>query len=311
MRRDDLADLAAVVAVARAGSFTKAARTLGLSQSALSQIVSRAEARFELRLLTRTTRSVAPTEAGERLIAALGPVLDDLDAVVASLRDLRDNPSGTIRVTAVEHAVWTILRPALATILSDHPNLNVEVTLDYGIADVVADRFDAGIRLGGEVEKDMVAVRVGPDIPMAIVGSPAYFDRHPQPLEPFDLRHHRAINLRLPTSGTVNPWRMMESGRESRVRVEGQLQFGALAPIVDAALDGLGLAYVPRDMVDEPLRTRRLISVLDSFTTDLPGYHLYYPSRRHASAGFRLFVETLRYPRKVKKSAFRTSAQTD
>ena len=295
MRRDEIADLVAFVAVAEERSFTRAAQRLGMAQSALSQIVRRTEERLGMRLLSRTTRSVAPTEAGERLIATLGPMLHDLDAAVTSLGDLRDRPSGTLRVTAVEHAAKTILIPAMKRLLPDNPDIRVEITIDYGLADVVADRFDAGIRLGGDIAKDMIAVRIGPDTPMAIVGSPDYFRRCPTPSSPAQLVDHRAVNLRLPTSGTLNGWRLMKSGRETRVRIDGPLVLNTLELILDATLDGHGLAYLPLDQVQPHLETGRLVRVLGRFTPDLPGYHLYYPHRRHPSAAFTLFVETLRF----------------
>ena len=295
MRRDEIADLAAFVVVAEERSFTKAAARLGMAQSALSQIVRRIEERLGLRLLSRTTRSVAPTEAGERLIATLGPMLHDLDAAVASLGELRDRPAGTIRITTVEHAAKTIIVPAMKRLLPDNPDIAVEITIDYGLADVVADRFDAGVRLGGEMAKDMIAVRIGPDIPMAIVGSPDYFRMHAVPNSPVQLIDHRAINLRLPTSRTLNAWRLMRGGRETRVRVEGPLILNAIDLILDAALDGHGLAYLPLDQVQPHLDKGRLARVLSKFTPDLPGYHLYYPHRRHASSAFTLLVETLRF----------------
>ncbi len=295
MRRDEIADLAAFVIVAEERSFTKAARRLGMAQSALSQIVRRIEQRLGVRLLSRTTRSVAPTEAGERLIATLAPMLHDLDAAVASLGDLRDRPSGTIRITTVEHAAKTIIVPAMKRLLPDNPDIKVEITIDYGLANVVADRFDAGVRLGGDIAKDMIAVRIGPDTPMAIVGSPGYFQLHPAPSSPTQLVDHRAINLRLPTSGTLYGWRMMRGGRETRVRVDGPLALNSIDLIREAALDGHGLAYLPLDQVQLDLETGRLARVLGKFTPDLPGYHLYYPNRRHASAAFALFVEILRY----------------
>lgn len=295
MRRDEIADLAAFVVVAEERSFTKAAARLGMAQSALSQIVRRIEERLGLRLLSRTTRSVAPTDAGERLIATLGPMLHDLDGAIAALGDLRDRPSGTIRITTVEHAAKTILVPAMKRLLPDNLDIKVEMTIDYGLADVVADRFDAGIRLGGEIAKDMIAVRIGPDIPMAIVGSPDYFRAHPMPTTPAQLIDHRAINLRLPTSGTLNRWRMMRGGRETRVRVDGPLVFNTIDLIRDAALDGHGLAYLPLDQVQAQLNENRLVRVLSRSTPDLPGYHLYYPHRRHASSAFKLLVEILRF----------------
>lgn len=295
MRRDEIADLAAFVVVAEERSFTKAAARLGMAQSALSQIVRRIEERLGLRLLSRTTRSVAPTDAGERLIATLGPMLHDLDSAIASLGELRDRPVGTIRVTTVEHAAKTILVPAMKRILPDNPDIKVEVTIDYGLADVVADRFDAGVRLGGEIAKDMIAVRIGPDIPMAIVGSPDYFRIHPAPASPAQLIDHRAINLRLPSSGTLNGWRLLRGGRETRARIDGQLVLNTIALILDAALDGHGLAYLPLDQVQPDVEAGRLVRVLGKFTPDLPGYHLYYPHRRHASSAFTLLVEALRF----------------
>lgn len=295
MRRDEIADLAAFVVVAEERSFTKAAARLGMAQSALSQIVRRIEERLGLRLLSRTTRSVAPTDAGERLIATLGPMLHDLDSAIASLGELRDRPVGTIRITTVEHAAKTILVPAMKRILPDNPDIKVEITIDYGLADVVADRFDAGVRLGGEIAKDMIAVRIGPDIPMAIVGSPDYFRIHPAPASPAQLIDHRAINLRLPSSGTLNGWRLLRGGRETRARVDGQLVLNTIDLILDAALDGHGLAYLPLDQVQPDLDAGRLVRVLGKFTPDLPGYHLYYPHRRHASSAFTLLVEALRF----------------
>ena len=295
MRRDEIADLVAFVVVAEERSFTKAAARLGMAQSALSQIVRRIEARLGVRLLSRTTRSVAPTEAGERLMATLGPMLFDLDAAVASLGELRDRPSGTIRITTVEHAAKTIIVPTMKRLLPDNPDITVELTIDYGLSDVVADRFDAGVRLGGEIAKDMIAVRIGPDIPMAIVGSLDYFRTHAVPNSPAQLIDHRAINLRLPTSGTLNKWRLMRGGREARVRVDGPLVFNTIDLILDAALDGHGLAYLPLDQVQRHLDDRRLVRVLGKYTPDLPGYHLYYPHRQHASSAFTLLVETLRF----------------
>ncbi|ETI65768.1 LysR family transcriptional regulator [Sphingobium sp. C100] len=294
MRRDEIADLAAFVVVAEERSFTKAAARLGMAQSALSQIVRRIEERLGLRLLSRTTRSVAPTDAGERLLATLGPMLHDLDSAIASLGELRDRPAGTIRITTVEHAAKTILVPAMKAMLPDNPDIKVEITIDYGLADVVADRFDAGVRLGGEIARDMIAVRIGPDIPMAIVGAPDYFRVHAMPSSPAQLIDHRAINLRLPTSGTLNGWRLMRGGRETRVRADGQLVLNSITLIRDAALDGHGLAYLPLDQVQPDLEAGRLVRVLGKFTPNLPGYHLYYPHRRHASSAFTLLVDNLR-----------------
>lgn len=295
MRREEMADLTAFVIVAEERNFTRAAAKLSMSQSALSQIVRRLEARLGLRLLARTTRSVAPTEAGERLVRALSPMLHDLDQSIADLSEFRDKPAGTIRITTVEHAAKTVLCPALAKLLPDYPDITVEIIVDYGLADVVADRFDAGIRLGEDVARDMIAVRITPDIAMAIVGAPDYFSRRPRPREPQQLVEHRCINLRLPTSGTLNKWRLFQNGREVRVRVDGPLIFNSIDLILDAALGGLGLAYLPLDQVDGHLSDGRLVRVLGEWTPPLPGYHLYYPSRRHSSPAFKLLVDALRY----------------
>lgn len=295
MRRDEIADLAAFVVVAEERSFTKAAARLGMAQSALSQIVRRIEQRLGLRLLSRTTRSVAPTDAGERLIATLGPMLHDLDAAIAALGELRDRPAGTIRITTVEHAAKTIIVPAMKRLLPDNPDIKVDITIDYSLTDVVSERFDAGVRLGGEIARDMIAMRIGRDIPMAIVGSPDYFRTHAVPVSPAQLIDHRAINLRLPTSGTLNGWRLMRGSRETRVRVEGPLVLNSIDLILDAARDGHGLAYLPLDQVRLDLNEGRLQRVLGRFTPDLPGYHLYYPHRRHASSAFSLLIETLRF----------------
>jgi DNA-binding transcriptional LysR family regulator len=295
MRREEMADLTAFVVVAEERNFTRAAGKLGLSQSALSQIVRRLEARLGVRLLARTTRSVAPTQAGERLVKKLAPMLHDFDQSIAGLSEYRDKPAGTIRITTVEHAAKTVLCPALTKILPDHPDITVEIIVDYGLVDVVADRFDAGVRLGEQVAKDMIAVRIAPDIRMAIVGSPRYFRRHPPPSEPQHLVEHRCINLRLPTSGTLNRWRLLQKGREVRVHVDGPLIFNTIDLILDTAIDGLGLAYLPLDQVSQHLKSGRLDQVLGEWTPSLPGYHLYYPSRRHSSPAFRLLVDALRY----------------
>ena len=295
MRRDEIADLAAFVIVAEERSFTRAAARLGLAQSGLSQIVRRIEERLGVRLLSRTSRSVAPTEAGERLIATLGPMLHDLDGAIASLGDLRDRPAGTIRLTTVEHAAKTIVLPAMKRLLPEHPDITVEITIDYALTDVVADRFDAGVRLGGEIAKDMIAIRISPDVPMAIVGAPAYFKTRSAPTSPAGLVDHRVINLGMPGSRAPVAWRLMKGGRETKVRVEGPLVLTTIELVRDAALDGHGLAYLPADMVEGDLESGRLIRVLAKFTPDLPGYHLYYPNRRHASAAFKLFVDTVRY----------------
>ncbi|EAA0896127.1 LysR family transcriptional regulator [Salmonella enterica] len=295
MKRDEIADLMAFVAVAEERSFTRAAARLGMAQSALSQIVRRTEERLGLRLLTRTTRSVVPTEAGEHLLSVLGPMLNDLNSALTSLGDLRDRPSGTIRITTVEHAAKTILLPAMRTLLKSHPDINVQLLIDYGLTDVVSERFDAGVRLGGEMDKDMIAVRIGPDIPMAIVGAPDYLSRKGIPVSVAHLVDHQAINLYLPSSGTANRWRLMRGGREVRVRMEGQLLLNTIDLILDAAIDGHGLAYLPYDQVQQAIQEKKLTRVLEKFTPDLPGYHLYYPHRRHAGSAFSLLIDVLRY----------------
>jgi DNA-binding transcriptional LysR family regulator len=295
MPRTDLNDIAAFLAVARERSFTRAAAQLGVSQSALSQTVRGLEARLGLRLLTRTTRSVAPTEAGERLLRAAGPHLDALDAELAALSELRDKPSGTIRITAHDHAVQAVLWPALAKLLPDYPDVKVEIVIDYGLTDIVAERYDAGVRSGEMVAKDMVAVRIGPDMRSAVVGAPAYFARRPRPKTPQDLTSHDCINLRLPTHGGLYAWEFAKGRRELRVRVEGQLVFNGTAPMLAAALAGFGLAYLPEDNVRAHLGDGRLVRVLGDWCPPYPGYHLYYPSRRQPTPAFALLVNALRY----------------
>lgn len=256
MKREEIADLMAFVVVAEERSFTRAAARLSMAQSALSQIVRRIEERLGLRLLTRTTRSVVPTEAGEHLLSVLGPMLHDIDSAMASLSDLQNRPSGTIRITTVEHAAKTILLPAMRTFLKSHPEIDIQLTIDYGLTDVVSERFDAGVRLGGEMDKDMIAIRIGPDIPMAIVGSPDYFYRRSVPTSVSQLIDHQAINLYLPTSGTANRWRLIRGGREVRVRMEGQLLLNTIDLIIDAAIDGHGLAYLPYDQVERAIKEK-------------------------------------------------------
>jgi DNA-binding transcriptional LysR family regulator len=295
MPRTDLNDIVAFLAVARERSFTRAAAQLGVSQSALSQTVRGLEARLGLRLLTRTTRSVAPTEAGERLLRAAGPRLDEIDAELAALSALRDTPSGTIRITAHDHAVKAILWPALERLLPAYPDIRVEIVIDYGLTDIVAERYDAGVRTGEMVAKDMVAVRIGPDMRSAVVGAPSYFAKRPRPKTPQDLTAHSCINLRLPTHGGLYAWEFVKAGRELRVRVEGQLVFNGSGPMREAALSGFGLAYLPEDDVRPYLADGRLIRVLDDWCPPYAGYHLYYPSRRQPTPAFALLVAALRY----------------
>jgi len=295
MPRTDLNDIAALVTVARARSFTRAAAQLGVSQSALSQTIRGLEARLGLRLLARTTRSVAPTVAGERLIQAAGPRLDEIDAELDALRALRDTPAGTLRITAHDHAVRSVLWPGLRKFLPAYPQIQVEIVIDYGLTDIVAARYDAGVRAGEMVDKDMIAVRIGPDLRMAVLGAPAYFATRETPLTPQDLTRHRCINLRLPTLGGLYAWEFAQAGRELRVRVEGQLTVNGSAPMLDAALAGFGLAYLPEDDVQPHLAAGRLIRVLDDWCPPYAGYHLYYPSRRGQSPAFALLVNALRY----------------
>jgi DNA-binding transcriptional LysR family regulator len=295
MRREEMANLTAFVAVAEEKSFTRAAAKLGMSQSALSQIVRRLEASLGLRLLTRTTRSVAPTEAGERLLATLAPALQSLDVSLASLSDLQRKPAGNIRITSVEHASTTILAPTLAKLLPDYPDLKVEIINDYGLTDIVVDRFDAGVRLGEQVDRDMIAVRIGPDFNMAVVGSPAYFRKRPRPKTPHNLTEHDCINLRLPTSGGFWTWPFAKGGRELNARVEGSLASNTIALSLYMALEGVGLSYLPEDIVREHLTRGRLVKVLADWTPRTSGYHLYYPSRRQPARAFTLLVDALRY----------------
>jgi DNA-binding transcriptional LysR family regulator len=295
MSNENFNTLAAFAAVARERSFTRAAAKLGISQSALSQTVKTLEARVGMRLLTRTTRSVAPTEVGERLLRMVGPRFEEIELEMAALSELRDKPAGTIRITSGEHPASTVLQAGLARFLPHHPDINVEVIVDYGLADIVADGFDAGIRLGEQVAKDMVAVRIGPDMRMAVVGAPSYFARYPVPLTPQDLTAHNCINLRLPTYGGLFAWEFEKEGRELNVRVEGQLIFNNGSQRLLSALEGLGLAYMPEDQALEFIASGRLVRVLEDWCDPFPGYHLYYPSRRHHSPAFAIMVEALRY----------------
>jgi DNA-binding transcriptional LysR family regulator len=288
-------DLAAFAVIARERSFTRAAAKLGVSQSALSQMTRALEERLGLRLLIRTTRSVSPTEAGERLLRTVAPRFEEIEAELTALSELRERPAGTIRITAGEHPAIAILQPALARLLPDYPDIHVEVIVDNGLTDIAAERYDAGIRLGEQVAKDMVAVRIGPDMRVAVVGSPSYFARHPRPETPRDLTVHNCINMRLPTYGGLLAWEFENDGRELNVRVEGQLVFNNIAMRLSSALAGLGLAYLPEEQVTAHVEEGRLIRVLDDWCPTFPGYHLYYPSHRHPSPAFSLLVDALRY----------------
>jgi DNA-binding transcriptional LysR family regulator len=295
MQRTNLNDLVCFLSVARERSFTKAAAQLGISQSSLSHIIRDLETRLGIRLLTRTTRSVSPTDAGERLLNTVGPRLEEVQSELISLRDLRDKPSGTIRITSTDYATDTILWPKLTPFLRKYPEIKVEVMTDYGLTDIVAQRYDAGVRSGEQIAKDMIAVRIGPDSSMAVVGAPAYFRERGEPKKPQDLVHHNCINLRLPTHGGLYAWEFEKANRELRVRVDGQLTFNGTPQILNAALSGFGLAYVPEDLAQPHLAKLRLKRVLEDWCQPYSGYHLYYPSRRQPSAAFAPLVDALRY----------------
>ena len=297
MSRSNFNDLLAFLAVARERSFTKAAAQLGVSQPALSRTVRELEGRLGVRLLTRTTRSVSPTKAGEWLLHGAGPRLQDIEAELAALSDFREKPAGTIRITTAEHAAHAILLPALMKLLPHHPDIKVEITVDFGLTDIVAERYDAGVRVGERVDKDMIAVRIGPDIRMAVVGAPSYFAKRSPPTKPQDLTQHNCINLRFPTYGGLNPWKFAKGNRELKVRVDGQLIFNDVGQRLAATLAGLGLAYLPEDVAQPYLTQGRLIRVLDDWCRPFTGYHLYYPSRRQSSPAFALVVDALRYRR--------------
>jgi DNA-binding transcriptional LysR family regulator len=295
MRRDELGDLMAFLAVAEERSFTRAAARLVTSQSALSHTIRKLEAGLGLRLLTRTTRSVAPTEAGERLIETLRPAFNEIETKLAGLSELRERPAGTVRINTSERAAETILWPALQRLLPDYPDIKVELVVESGLVDIVAGQFDAGVRLGEQVARDMIAIRIGPDLRMAAVASPSYFAEHQAPRTPQDLAGHRCINLRLATRGDLYAWEFEKDGRELRVRVEGQIVFNRPSLVVEAALAGFGLAFVPDDHVAEELASGRLVRVLEDWCPPFSGYHLYYPSRRQQSPAFAVVIDALRW----------------
>ena len=295
MHRGNLDDLLAFVAVGRERSFTKAAAKLGVSQSALSHTIRELEARLGVRLLTRTTRSVSPTEAGERLLRNVAPRFEEIEAELATLRELREKPAGTVRLTAGDHAIRSVLWPKLAKFLPKYPDIKIELAIDYGLTDIVAQRYDAGVRWGEQVGKDMIAVRIGPDIRFAVVGSKSYFAKRSLPKIPQDLISHACINLRLPTYGGLYAWEFEKGGRELKVRVEGQLVFNSIFQVLDAALGGFGIAFVPEDLAQIHLAKGRLKRVLEEWCLPWSGYHLYYPSRRQSSPAFTLLVDALRH----------------
>jgi DNA-binding transcriptional LysR family regulator len=295
MQRGSLDDLRALVAVGHERSFTKAAAKLGVSQSALSQTIRQLETRLGVRLLSRTTRSVSLTEAGERLVRTVAPRFEDIDTELAAVSELREKPAGTIRITAGDHAIESVLWPKLAKFLPRYPDIKVEIVIDYGLTDIAAERYDAGVRWGEQVAKDMIAVRIGPDLRFAVVGAKSYFAKRPPPKTPQDLVAHNCINLRLPTYGGLYAWEFERDGREVKVRVEGQLVFNGVSQLLDAALAGFGLAYVPEDLAQPYLAKGRLTRALEEWCPPWSGYHLYYPSRRQSSAAFALLVDALRY----------------
>lgn len=295
MLKDNINDLISFMVVARERSFTRAAAQLGVSQSALSHAMRNLESRLDVRLLTRTTRNVAPTEAGEKLYQRLSPLLQDIDLELTALRDTRERPAGNIRLTAGEHAMDTVLWPRIKPFMQTYPDINIEVTVDNGLTDIVDERFDAGVRLGEQVARDMIAVRIAPDMCMAVAASPAYLAANGIPETPHDLQQHRCINMRLPTRGGLYAWEFERDGEPLRVRVEGQLILNCLPQRIDAAEAGLGLVYVPEDSVSEAIAAGRLQRVLTDWCVPFPGYYLYYPSRRQHTTAFALLVEALRY----------------
>jgi DNA-binding transcriptional LysR family regulator len=293
--RKNLNDLLGFVTVARERSFTRAAASLGVTQSALSQSIRGLEERLQIRLLTRTTRSVSTTAAGERLMLAIGRRFDEIESELDALTELRDKPAGTVRITCGDHVLQSILLPRLAPVLRDYPDILVEFDVNYGFRDIVADRFDAGVRMGSTIDKDMIAVAIGPALRLAVVASPEYFAAHSAPKRPQDLTAHRCINQRMPTSGGLYVWDFERRGRKVNVRVDGPLIFNTTPPQVEAALAGLGIALLPEDEVMPLIGTGRLVRVLEDWCPKFAGYHLYYPSRRQLSPAFALVLEALRY----------------
>lgn len=295
MAREGYGDLLAFVAVAREQSFTRAAAQLGVSQSALSHTIRALEARLGIRLLTRTTRSVAATEAGEQLFRKLAPRFEEIEADLAEVIELRDSPRGTVRISATDYAANAVLWPRLASLMPRYPDIKIEITTDYGLTDIVAERYDIGVRLGNQVAQDMIAVRIAPDLRMAMVASPAYLQAQPAPQVPDDLAAHNCINLRLPTHGGCYPWELAKEGDELQVRVQGQLTFNGTYPMLAAALDGCGIAYLPEDLVKEHVIAGRLCWILKDWFPTFPGLHIYYPSRRQSSRALTLVVDALRF----------------
>ncbi|KSW22737.1 MULTISPECIES: LysR family transcriptional regulator [unclassified Pseudomonas] len=303
MIKRNLNDLLYFVTVAREGSFTRAAALLGVTQSALSQAISGLEARLQIRLLTRTTRSVSPTAAGERLLQAIGHRFDEIDAELEELTEMRDKPAGTVRITCGDHVLRTTLLPKLTPLLLEYPDIKMEFDVNYGFRDIVADRFDAGVRLGDTIDKDMIAMPIGPPIRMAVAASPAYFAEHPEPANPRDLMSHKCINMRMQSGGGIYVWEFERRGHTLNVRVDGQLTFNTSPNIVDAALAGLGVAWLPEEEFAPHIEDGRLVRVLEDWCAPFPGYYLYYPSRRQPSPAFSLVVNALRFTRPRGKKA--------
>lgn len=295
MARDNINDILVFLAVARERSFTRAAAKLGMTQSALSHIVRSLETRLGVRLLTRTTRSVSPTEAGERLLQNVGPRLEEIEAEIAAVSDLGGKPAGTIRITAIDHVIDTVLWPRLAPLLPEYPDLHLEISSDYRMVDIAAERYDIGVRHGDQVEKDMIAVRLTADVPMLIVGSPKYFGWRPVPTSLQELMKHNCINLRLASSGGIYAWELQHEGRGLEARVRGQAVFTNAYHILNAALTGSGLAFLPEELVGPHVREGRLISVMQDWCPKFAGLHAYYPSRRNSSRALNLVIDALRY----------------
>ncbi|NWA28617.1 LysR family transcriptional regulator [Pseudomonas gingeri] len=303
MSRTNINDLVAFTLIARERSFTRAASQLGVSPSALSHTMRALEERLGLRLLTRTTRSVSPTEAGERMLAAVGTRFDEIEAEIEALTELREKPAGTVRITAIQHAAEFYIFPKLAQMLLDYPDIKLEVSIDYGLTDIVSERFDAGVRGGEQIDKDMVATRIAPDMRMIVVGAPAYFATRKKPKTPQELTSHTCINMRLPTIGGLYAWEFSKGGRELRVRVDGQVIVNSGSTIMKAAIAGLGLAFLPEEQVEPYIVSGELVCVLSDWCPKFPGYHLYYPSRRQLSPAFKMVLNALRYDGPLQNAA--------
>ena len=295
MARDNINDILVFIAVARERSFTRAAAKLGMTQSALSHTVRALEERLGVRLLTRTTRSVSPTEAGERLMQNVAPRLEEIEAEIAAVSDLGDKPAGTIRITAIDHVIDSVLWPRLAPILPQYPDLHVEMSSDYRIVDIAAERYDIGVRHGDQVDKDMIAVRLTPDVQMMIVAAPAYFEWHAVPTTAQELMKHNCINLRLASSGGLYAWELRHEGRDFEAQVRGQTVFTNVYHMLNAALSGVGVTYLPESLVGPYVRSGRLVSVMPDWCAVFPGLHAYYPSRRQASRALALVIDTIRH----------------